>query len=534
MMIEMKRMGRAVSNAAAAAGFAALFVGASLADPAEASGATAPRLQPVRCWFDTAEAPSARCLRLYVPENRTQPGSRDLALAVVVLPPDGAAAGVEPDPILYLAGGPGYGAGIDAAGIDGWLSWRADVPWLLGRTLVLVDPRGTGLSEPLMSCPEIVDAYYSYYARYPRRAADGAAETAMWRSAGIACRDRLGAAGVDLAAYDSAAVADDLEELRVALGYHRWDVWGVSHGTRLALVLMRDHPAGIRSAVLDSLYPPEAMGYAGLAGGIEAAFRQLFTDCAADAKCARTHPDLEGDLARTLAWLDARPISFSVSRADTGEMTRLVLDGARFLDMLFGDFYDWQRITHLPTIIDRAARRDIRFLRAYAEWMADSLADPEFSDGLQLSMECREEFPFNPVEEMRAARAALPFAGFGRPRLELAVCPIWGAGTADSRESERVESPLPTLVLAGLYDPVTPPAWARAAMAGLPNGHLVEFAGIGHAVIDNDTCADDVVGDFLDQPDKRPDPACLRHVGPPDFEIQGPAEDRDDHWERRT
>lgn len=501
--------------------------------------ATPPRFEPSHCWFDMTRVPNARCGRLYVPENRAAADSRAIALAVVVLPPDGAAAGAEPNPIVYLAGGPGYGSGIDADGVASWLSWRAEAPWLLDRTLVLVDPRGTGLSEPLMACPEITDAYYAHYARRPEPggkpgAGDDAAEAALWRAAGTACRDRLAGAGIDLAAYDSAAAAADVADLRRALGYLEWDVWGVSYGTRVALALMRDHPQGIRSAVLDSLYPPEAMGYAELASGTEGAFRQLFADCAADRACARAYPDLEDDLTRALAWLDERPLTFPVIRADTGAKTRLVLDGEAFLYILFGDFYDWERIAYLPDIIGGAARRDIPFLRSYAEWLAGNLANPEFSEGLQLSMECREEFPFNPEDQMRAGPAAAPFQGFGLPRLELAVCPLWGAGTSKAIENERVTSPIPTLVLAGVYDPVTPPAWARAAMAGLAHGFLVEFPGIGHGVIDNDSCAHDVVGDFLARPGERPDPSCLRRLGPPDFGSHAPDQEQRTSWERRT
>jgi pimeloyl-ACP methyl ester carboxylesterase len=497
---------------------------------------TSPRFEPARCWFDMTETPNARCGRLYVPENRRVAESRVIGLAVVVLPPDSAAPGEEPNPVVYLTGGPGYGSGIEAEGIAGWISWRKDVAWLLGRTLVLVDPRGTGLSEPLMACPEITEAYFAYYGSRPSSGdagADEAKETAPWRDAGTACRDRLVAAGIDLAAYDSAATAADVADLRVALGYATWDVWGVSYGTRVALALMRDRPEGIRTAILDSLYPPEAMGYAELAAGTEGAFHQLFTDCAADAACDAAYPELEDKLSRALAWLDERPITFPVVRPDTGAKVRVILNGERFLDLLFTDFYDWERITYLPDIIDSAARRDIPFLRSYVEWLAENLPEPEFSDGLQLSMECREEFPFNPEDGMRAGRAAPPFSGYGRPRLELAVCPLWGAGAADAIENRPVTSAIPTLVLAGLYDPITPPAWARAAMAGLPNGFLVEFAGIGHGVIDNESCADDVVGDFLDHPDERPTPSCLLDVGPPAFDTGQPASE-DAYWERRT
>lgn len=496
---------------------------ASLPARSAEEAATA-RFEAVRCWFKNESAREARCGRLYVPENRGKPESRQIALAVVVLPPQRARRGEVSDPVVYLTGGPGYGAGIDADGIDRWLSWRHDVSWLLNRTLVLVDPRGTGLSEPLMGCPEMVDAYYAYYSRSPgpSDAAPDEAELALWRAAGIACRDRLAEAGIDLAAYDSAAVAADLADLRRALGFESWHVWGVSYGTRVALDLMRDDADGVRTAILDSLYPPEAMGYSERAAGIEGAFRQLFRDCAADASCNTLYPDLEQKLDRALAWLDERPIAISERRADTGERIRIVLNGERFLDLLLNDFYDVRRIAYLPAVIDAAARRDIQILRSYADWLAYSLPDPEFSEGLLLSTECREEFPFHSAEAMRPGLAAPPFSGNGRPPVELAICPIWGAGQAPATENERVVSAVPTLVLAGLYDPVTPPAPARGAMDGLKNGFLVEFPGVGHGVIVNESCANEVVADFLAEPHARPSPACLQRVRPPDFKMKLP------------
>lgn len=508
--------------------FACLIAVATvLAARAQAMAETAapPRFEPERCWFDLPAAPNARCGRLYVQENRAISDSRQIALAVVVLPPVGAAPGAEPLPVVYLGGGPGYSSGIEPEGIARWVSAHVLSPWLRDRTLVMMDYRGTGLSEPRMDCPEFHEVRYAQYARLPDPgghaafSGDSAAEAALWRKAAIACRDRLKAAGVDLAAYDSAASAADLVDLRRVLGYREWDVWGVSYGTRVALTLMRDHPEGIRSAILDSPYPPEAVGFVDAATGIKRAFRQLLLDCAAGPSCSRTYPDIDGDLRRAVAWLDERPVVVPVSRADTGAQARVVLDGSALLEVLFFEFYQWDRIALLPGNIARAARRDLPLLRSYAEYLANGVVDPEFSEGQQLSVECREKFPFNPGTQRHAGPEAALLAGYEPSTPDLALCPIWGAGIADAVDSPPMVSDIPTLVLAGLYDPVTPPDLARATMAGLPNGFLVEFPGIGHGVIASDACADDVVRDFLAEPGRRPAPICLRLIGPPSFDI---------------
>lgn len=69
------------------------------------------------------------------------------------------------------------------------------------------------------------------------------------------CRDRLLADDVDLTAYNSAESAADVADLRVALGYDEWNLYGISYGTRLAQTIVRDYPEGIRSVILDSSYP---------------------------------------------------------------------------------------------------------------------------------------------------------------------------------------------------------------------------------------------------------------------------------------
>ena len=74
--------------------------------------------------------------------------------------------------------------------------------------------------------------------------------------AGQACHDRLVQHGVDLSAYNSAATAADIEDLRVVLGYSKWNLYGGSYGSRIALTVMRDFPQGVRSVILDSAIPP--------------------------------------------------------------------------------------------------------------------------------------------------------------------------------------------------------------------------------------------------------------------------------------
>ncbi|MCU0491295.1 MAG: alpha/beta hydrolase, partial [Chloroflexaceae bacterium] len=206
---------------------------------ASAPRTLAPQFRWNDCPFDPdeylIEEGEVRCGTLTVTEDRKQNGGRLIQLAVVVVA--SIAADPAPDPILFLAGGPGGGAIND---VEDWLY----SPLRDERDIILLDQRGTGYSQPNLACPELADEGY---------------DTEL--DALEACRDRLRQQWVNLQAYNSAATAADVAELREALGYEQINLFGVSYGSRVALTVLRDAPQGIRSVILDSAYPPEVNGY---------------------------------------------------------------------------------------------------------------------------------------------------------------------------------------------------------------------------------------------------------------------------------
>jgi len=204
--------------------------------------AAAPSWEPVECGF--LGSGSSKCGYLVVPEDRTQPDSRMIRLYAVVAP--AASDNPKPDPIVFLSGGPGAPAVVAVDHYRGLLRTM-----LQERDLVAFDQRGVGLSEPALDCPEYEEAVLGTYG------ADVGSEEARQRMfhAMRACRDRLTEEGVNLSAYTSASSAADVHDLMEALGYDRYNLYGGSYGTRLALTIMRDYPDEVRSAVLDSVEP---------------------------------------------------------------------------------------------------------------------------------------------------------------------------------------------------------------------------------------------------------------------------------------
>ena len=316
-----------------------LIIVLSLAWPLTASAqAAVPRFGAAPCPFEVP--PNVACGYLVVPENRSQPDSRAIRLAVAII--KSHAEHPAPDPMVYLEGGPGGSA-------FRWLSDWFDVPFLDKRDFIVLEQRGTFFSEPALDCPEIDEAFYQNLALVENRAA----EDARLVGAAKQCRDRLVNSGINLAGYNSAASAADLADLRQALGYTEWNLYAISYGTRLALTTLRDHPEGIRSVILDSTYPPQAGGYTEVIPGAAQSFKRLFESCAAAPRCRAAYPNLETTLYELVERTNANPIHATVPHPLTGEPMHLLLSGDDLMAGFFVSLYDAGTIPYLPFVISQ-------------------------------------------------------------------------------------------------------------------------------------------------------------------------------------
>lgn len=298
------------------------------------------------CPFGEYEDYTIDCGYLIVPENRADPASRELRLAVAILRAENSL----PDPIIYLEGGPG---GSALYGIEGWF----DSPLNKDRDLILIDQRGTGYSEPRLVCPEGEEFDEMDTGEYAE-----------------ACREVLERQNVNLAMYTSANSAADIADLRKALGYEQVNLYGISYGTRLALTIMRDHPEGIRSVVLDSAYPPQIAGYEEMAVNADRAFKQLFSDCAADADCNRAYPNLETVFYEVVE--QGNNESFTVDFGEGEEE----LTGDDFLNRIFEELYATASIPYLPAVIYEAREGEFDTLVDLGFGMEEDETDTAIAD----------------------------------------------------------------------------------------------------------------------------------------------------------
>jgi pimeloyl-ACP methyl ester carboxylesterase len=461
------------------------------------------------CRFEVPDNYDVTCGYLIVPEDRDDPDSETIRLHVAIFKSTSGAP--SDDPVIYLDGGPG-GKTLETLSLSFDDSF-ADL--LFDRDVIMFDQRGVGFSEPALDCPEIDDASEESIATDLTE--EEFAE--LFTDAAVECRNRLTSEGVDLSAYNSAESAADVADLRRVLGYDEWNLYGISYGTKLALTTARDHPKGIRSIVLDSVYPLEVDLYGEIPANTVRALNVLFDQCNADPECASAYPGLEQVLIEESQRLQANPVTTDLRNPFTGEVIRgALINGDALIGTMFQSLYDWSLFPLLPQMVFEVRDGDYELL---GDLLGFFQAQDDFiTGGMHLAVQCHEEAVFTSAEAVIGAAAQ--FSAYGEYLAAdtegfFETCAVWNDESADGIENEAVVSDISALVMAGEWDPITPPSWGVAVAANLENSTIVEFPGLGHAVSVGDSCPQSIMRRFLTSPESNLDLSCVEQMEEPDF-----------------
>jgi len=485
--------------------------GDATADPGESDQVTG-EVEWEQCPFQDPGI-GIECGALVVPADRDDPDAGTVRLRFGLVAADGDAP---EDPIVYLAGGPGQSAMEFVPQAYGLLY----EPLAGDRDLIILDQRGTGFSEPSLFC----DEYFSWAMNSLGSEATPEEQAAQAEQALDDCRQRLIDEGIDFGNYDSAASAADLEDLRAALGYEQWNLYGNSYGTRLALTAMRNHPDGIRSVVLDAAYPLDANLYAEAPENAARAMDEFFATCEADPDCSEQFPNLKQTFTDLVERLNDEPASVTIPNPNPmagGQRFQSPMTGDGLVGFLFQSLYATDLIQFLPEIIVAADQGDFGTIGLLQGAFVAELS--YVSLGMQLAVQCQEEVPFATSEDIEAAASDYPLvdgffasaATLGPQMLEL--CGDWGTAEPEAVENEPVESSIPTLVMTGQLDPITPPRWGEAIASNLADAQFFEFPYTGHGTLVARDCAVEMTQSFLDGPEADVDDSCIASIPAPPF-----------------
>ncbi len=442
---------------------------------------------------------AARCGTLDVPEDRARPEGRKVSLRIAVLPAESAST--MPDPVFVLAGGPGQSITETYPRIA-----PAFARLLRDRDIVLVDQRGTGGSGPL-SCPKLGRADRDVEL-IPSEAGRAAGECAR-------------SIPVDLTRYGTGDFVRDLDAVRAALGYDRVNLVGFSYGTRAALAYARAHPERARTLVLDGVASFQMIIGNDFDVDSERALSHLFARCAAEPACLARYPDLDRGFRELVARLDRQPEKVRTRHPVTGEPLDLTVDGDAVRQVTLAFLYQTETAALLPPLIRQALEGDLAPLAAQGILAVTDL-QAGMSRPLQLSVLCSEDVPYFTDPPPGAAPT---FLGNGAREAFRALCSEWPRATVDPSFHQAPRMEVPTLLLSGDADPVTPPRWADQVATGLPASRRVTVPGQGHGVFVRG-CMPRIVAEFVKRgTDDGLDVSCLDRLQPaPIFlDLQGGA-----------
>ncbi len=457
------------------------------------------RLKPCKA----VDGPSdAYCGKLYVWENRTTKTGRQIALNIVVLPARKQQSA--PDPVFFLAGGPGQGAASLADALE--------EPYRriqASRDIVLVDQRGTGKSNPL-DCKSTNDKD------------DDEDESKDQEQATLqrmhTCLDSL-KNKADVRQYTTTIAMDDLDDVRQFLGYSKINLYGGSYGTRAALVYARRHAANTRAVIIDGVAPPNMRLPLYMARDGQRALDLLFTDCEKDAGCAQRFPHLRETFDNLIARLGAHPEHIRYVHPRTGEEKELDAKRIMLTGSVFSALYSPEISSLLPLLIEQASKGNFSgFLAMGAAFdpTVESLAM-----GMHFSVVCSEDA--SRIQPGDVAReTAGTFMGSEVADMRLKICDFWPRGVVEPSYFDNTPSAIPALILSGQIDPVTPPVWGQQVASQWKNAKHVVVPGSGHGTWSHG-CVMKLMDQFLnDGSAAKLDTSCVNHVERPPFFL-GPA-----------
>jgi pimeloyl-ACP methyl ester carboxylesterase len=390
---------------------------------------------------------------LFVPENRRDPQSNLIELAFVRFKSTAKTPG---SPIVYLAGGPGGSGTGTAAGtrFPLFMAMRE-----IGDVIAF-DQRGTGRSKPNLQCYEKWD--------FPLHAAPTREELIrIAREHSRTCAQYWGdIQRVDLKGYNTNESADDLEDLRLALGAKQISLWAISYGTHLAFATIRRHPQSIARAILAGTEGPDHTYK--LPSNIEQHLADLSATVAADPVIGKEVPDLLGMMKAVYERLDKQPAIVEVTDPQTKQKVKVTVN--KFLmQFLTAANIGTTTESYYPQIYYRASQGD--FTPSAEAWMRLSRSD--FGNAMSYLMDCASGATAARFERIKREASQAQHESLANQTFP-DVCSEWNIPDLGDEFRSLVKADVPVLFISGTLDARTPVINAEEYRKGFTNStHLI-------------------------------------------------------------
>jgi len=399
--------------------------------------------------------------RLLVPENRRKADTSLIELAFIRIKSTAAHPG---PPLVVLTGGPGV-PGSEWARFGSFVPWFQEIQSLCD--VILLDQRGTGLSNPRLDClerwmlPLDQPGDRESFLRITTERCLGAA--AFWQRKGI-----------DLAGYTSWESADDIDALRRALGVDEICLYGASYGSHLALATLRRHEAHIARAIVALVEGPDHT--IKLPSSVERLLRTLDRHLDADPRLKEAIPDLLALMRLVMNRLHEQPVEVGVLDKRSGEQVRVVCGKFDLQLITARGLGDQSFLQQLPRLYYAMSRGDF-------SWLAEEvfrLRTGWIGNAMSYCMDCASGI--SPARMEQVQREA------GQSLLEDVmdlpfpyVCSAWGNADLGAQFRSPIATDVPVLFVSGSLDGRTPPENVLDILPGFTRGQHIIVEGGTHS-----------------------------------------------------
>lgn len=454
--------------------------------------------------IDIPTGQSYRFGYLEVPENRQNPNSNRIQLPVYIF--KSRNPNPKPDPIIYTVGGPGYSTMPSAR-------YMKFYQYLDDRDLILFEQRGNYYAKPHLGCPEWSQAVYT--ANLP--STSPSLGDSLKELAAQTCSRRLRQQGIDLNGYHTRESAADIADLKKVLMLDQYNLLTISYSTKIAQVLLRDYPEGIRSVVMDSPLPLEVDYDEESNQNLLEALNKVLTACEDSPTCSQSFPELQKRFFQYLEDITNTPLEVSVQHPKRGNMETFRVSG-KDLVALFSSLSE-EDIPMVPLLIEQFIAGDLSALKPQ---LASLLEEPGTGAGIgmRLSVWCAEEYPFTDQEKIRdETNRYATIKGLSPAVYSASVCEAWRVKAQGPAENRAVKSNIPVLLMSGEYDNLTPSKWASRMQQNLSNSYHLVFPSWRHTVTTNwsNPCGMESANAFFNDPLAKPDLDCFAQIQAPAF-----------------
>lgn len=385
---------------------------------------------------------------LKVPENRQKPNGRTVSIPFVFIrrPDQDARKNIG----LYTTGGPGYStiANVDSISYEsGYLAYGG---------FIFFDQRGTKKAEPCLDCISVNDAIKRSYQEHLNR--DSLVLIAVKK-----CRDNFVKQGIDLSAYNTIESAEDINDLRLALGLDSLNLVGVSYSGGLMLTVARNHPEAVRTLILNSPLPGYVNYEEHALFNLNEALETVFNK--SDSLKDRFHQyftDITGKHF-TLQY-NGMGISYTKNELLDAVTNRLNRHQVSSIPAVVTDLINGKHAIYVKEILNDvfAGNNSIAY-------------------GMRYSVYCTEQVLYSDTAIQKQQERVMPwFAGYIINYPDYAVCNCWKVKKESPIAKTPVYSNVPALISSGEIDPWCRPFYNRLIKRTMPNAQLLIRRNFGH------------------------------------------------------